>query len=178
MGGMMALQRSADAPGQCAGLILLSATTRFGGSAEAPHGTSPRVLRAMKAAMARNPDSVLRDFFRKCAAPAVLPDDVAAAQVAAALNTGVEHLRAGLDYLERTDLQGLVAGSELPVLVCHGDEDRIIPWQAGRDLAAALPRARFVRFNGIGHDLPLRAPAELAQHITAFIRTCRSTTKE
>lgn len=41
-----------------------------------------------------------------------------------------------------------------PSLVIHGTADRLIPPQAGRDTAAAIPGARLELIAGMGHDLP------------------------
>ena len=42
----------------------------------------------------------------------------------------------------------------IPTLVIHGLEDPIIPVQAGRDTAAAIPGAELLEIEGMGHDLP------------------------
>lgn len=39
-------------------------------------------------------------------------------------------------------------------LVVHGDKDTMIPLAAGRQTAAAIPGAKFVRIAGMGHYLP------------------------
>jgi pimeloyl-ACP methyl ester carboxylesterase len=43
---------------------------------------------------------------------------------------------------------------DLPTLVVHGTEDPLFPPEHGRALAAALPGARFVELEGVGHELP------------------------
>ena len=42
----------------------------------------------------------------------------------------------------------------VPTVVIHGLDDPLINASGGRALARAIPRARFVGFNGMGHDLP------------------------
>ena len=46
----------------------------------------------------------------------------------------------------------------VPALVLHGDEDRIIPLENGRRLAAAIPGARFEELAGAGHLYPTDEP--------------------
>ena len=43
---------------------------------------------------------------------------------------------------------------DLPTLVVHGTEDPLFPPQHGRALADAIPGARLVELEGVGHELP------------------------
>lgn len=47
-----------------------------------------------------------------------------------------------------------LAGVRVPTLVIHGDADPLVPVEAGRDTAAAVPGARLLELPGMGHDLP------------------------
>jgi pimeloyl-ACP methyl ester carboxylesterase len=40
----------------------------------------------------------------------------------------------------------------MPVLVLHGDEDRLVPVEKGRELAATIPGSSYVEFRGAGHN--------------------------
>jgi pimeloyl-ACP methyl ester carboxylesterase len=42
----------------------------------------------------------------------------------------------------------------VPTLVVHGDADRLVPLDAGRATAVAIPGARFEIVGGMGHDYP------------------------
>jgi pimeloyl-ACP methyl ester carboxylesterase len=42
----------------------------------------------------------------------------------------------------------------VPTLVVHGDADRLVPLEAGRATAAAVPGARLEVVEGMGHDYP------------------------
>lgn len=42
----------------------------------------------------------------------------------------------------------------LPALVLHGDHDRLVDISGGRRTAEAIPGARFVALEGMGHDYP------------------------
>jgi pimeloyl-ACP methyl ester carboxylesterase len=44
----------------------------------------------------------------------------------------------------------------VPTLVIHGIDDVLVPIENGRLVAAAVPGARLVEFEGMGHDLPRR----------------------
>ena len=43
---------------------------------------------------------------------------------------------------------------QVPTLVVHGDADRLVPLDAGRATAAAIPGARLEIVKGMGHDYP------------------------
>lgn len=51
---------------------------------------------------------------------------------------------------------------ELPSLVIHGREDRLVPVEAGIDTAKAIPGARLEIIEGMGHDLPVGVLDRLA----------------
>jgi len=44
----------------------------------------------------------------------------------------------------------------VPTLVIHGVDDVLVPVENGRLVADAVPGARLVEFDGMGHDLPQR----------------------
>jgi pimeloyl-ACP methyl ester carboxylesterase len=57
-----------------------------------------------------------------------------------------------------------------PALVISGsDDDRTVP-EAGRELAGALANASYVELEAVGHTVPLEAPAEVAEAMSAFLR--------
>lgn len=58
-------------------------------------------------------------------------------------------------------------GLALPVVVVHGDDDRLVPVAVGRELARRAPNARLVLVPGGSHMLPITHPALLADEITA-----------
>ena len=52
------------------------------------------------------------------------------------------------------DVRPLLAQIRAPTLVLHARRDLLIPLEAGRELAAGIPRARFVVFDSDNHALP------------------------
>jgi pimeloyl-ACP methyl ester carboxylesterase len=53
----------------------------------------------------------------------------------------------------------------VPTLIVHGSEDPIFPFDHAEALAAAIPGATLVRWEGAGHDLPAPLLPELAHLI-------------
>jgi pimeloyl-ACP methyl ester carboxylesterase len=58
----------------------------------------------------------------------------------------------------------------VPTLVVHGTDDILVPVENGRLVAGAVPGARLVEIAGMGHDIPRRVWAELADAIEELAR--------
>jgi 3-oxoadipate enol-lactonase len=58
---------------------------------------------------------------------------------------------------------------KMPVLVMHGDKDRVLPPVNGRRLAARIPGARLRMIPGAGHMLTSDAQAQTMQEILSFL---------
>ena len=56
----------------------------------------------------------------------------------------------------------------MPALVIHGSADPLVPAQCGRATADALPNARFLLIEGMGHDLPRSAWREILGAVSAL----------
>ena len=49
-----------------------------------------------------------------------------------------------------------LASVSVPTLVVHGIDDPLVPIENGRRVAAAVPGARLIEFEGMGHNMPER----------------------
>ncbi len=58
----------------------------------------------------------------------------------------------------------------VPTLVIHGQDDILVPIENGRMIAAAVPGARMLEIEGMGHDIPKRV---WPQVIDAIVETAR-----
>jgi pimeloyl-ACP methyl ester carboxylesterase len=58
----------------------------------------------------------------------------------------------------------------VPTLVIHGKDDVLVPVNNGRIVAAAVPGARLLEFEGMGHDLPRRVWPQVLDAIVANAR--------
>src|SRR3989442_9505778 len=65
----------------------------------------------------------------------------------------------------RLERLGSVGG---PTLVIHGDADILVPVENGRRVAAAIPGARLMEIEGMGHDVPRRVWSQVADPVPAL----------
>ena len=63
-----------------------------------------------------------------------------------------------------------VARQEIPILALWGTEDPIVPLSAMGTLAQAAPDAHHGQISGAGHNLLQTHPAQIADHLTKFLR--------
>jgi pimeloyl-ACP methyl ester carboxylesterase len=62
-----------------------------------------------------------------------------------------------------------MASIRVPVLLVHGDRDRLVPVAAARDIARRHPSWRFIELAGVGHVPQLQVPARLAKDVLAWL---------
>jgi 3-oxoadipate enol-lactonase len=62
-----------------------------------------------------------------------------------------------------------VAGLTTPALVLHGDEDALVPFAWGAELAQTLPNSRFVRFAGAGHNFFVAGGQRANEAVLSFL---------
>jgi pimeloyl-ACP methyl ester carboxylesterase len=176
MGGMIAQLIAAEHPERVLSLVSIMSTT---GNPALPQ-SSPEAMAAMRAptpdprqdeaaflahaltlarVIAGSQFPFDEDFIRAQAlAEARRSFDPAAA--------GRQHLAIAVDGDRRARLRRITA----PTLVIHGDEDRLLPWQAGEDTAANIEGAVFQKISGMGHEIPPGLYAEIAERIAAHAR--------
>ncbi|MFE2050530.1 alpha/beta fold hydrolase [Streptomyces sp. NPDC059459] len=73
------------------------------------------------------------------------------------------------DQRHTDEIQERYADITVPTLVCWGEEDAWIPVAKGRELAAAVPGARWEPIAHAGHLVQEDAPAELTAALLAFL---------
>jgi pimeloyl-ACP methyl ester carboxylesterase len=70
-----------------------------------------------------------------------------------------------------------LASLRVPTLVIHGDQDPLVPLEAGIDTAAAIPGARLQIIEGMGHELPRGAWSAIASAIAEHVGRASSPTR-
>jgi class 3 adenylate cyclase len=56
-----------------------------------------------------------------------------------------------LQAVSEVDVRDLLPGVSAPTLVIHRRDDRAVPFERGREIAAAIPKARFMPMDGDNH---------------------------
>jgi pimeloyl-[acyl-carrier protein] methyl ester esterase len=151
MGGMLAIE---FLPAACKKLVLVSSTAKFCAADGYDCGVPEKRLRRMIVQLKRDPAAVLAEFYKNVCYP--LPRHTCASVTENGLSEG-------LDYLLHADLRTNVPTLGIPVLLLHGEEDRIIPPSASDWLAQHLPAAA-VRLPGKGHAVDALAIAPYIRH--------------
>jgi pimeloyl-ACP methyl ester carboxylesterase len=164
MGGLLAMELMPDS---CSKLILISSTAKFCSSPDYPHGIHEKIVRRMIEQLKRDPETVLNEFFRNVHHPLRESRHSMALRENAPMD--VPGLAAGLEYLLESDVRDRIATLDMPVLLLHGAEDRIIPVQASEWLHDHLPDSLLHIVEQDGHALPAHHFGFLMQEIHKFL---------
>ena len=188
MGGMIALLEASAAPERVSRLVLVDPALPFVPArpdllvaSMFAVGAIPLVGRAVLS-RARNlrPETLVAAMLTLCCAdPGRVPADVVALHVAlasqradfpgtgrdlAAATRSVIATAASPEYRER------IRSVNCPVLVLHGERDRLVPVSAARAAARANPSWSLAVLTGIGHVPQLEAPQRSAAIISDWLR--------
>ncbi len=190
MGGMISLLEAATAPGLIAGLVLVDAALPF-----VPARPDPAVaaLFAMYATpllgpmlMDRrrrlSPEALVAETLSLCCVDVSrIPSDVIAQHTAVARRraemTGLDNdfLAAVRSVMATAGLWGgrpyrrLIRSIVAPVLLIHGDRDRLVPLAAARVAARRSPSWSLVVLHDAGHVPQLEAPLDVAKAILDWL---------
>jgi pimeloyl-ACP methyl ester carboxylesterase len=160
MGGMIAQHLCLKAPQRALSLtLLMSSSGRI--ALPLPHRSVLKIFASKPKAGLTDKEAAadyLLRFFAEVGSPAYpIPESERAPRVWAQVNRSMagmganRHIAAIIaDGKRHKALRNL----RLPVLVLHGDSDKLLPPTHGRDLANKIPGARFELLKGVGHDVP------------------------
>lgn len=164
MGGLLAMELL---PASCKKMVLISSTARFCSAADYPCGTAEKVLRRMIAQLKRNPDAVLDEFFKNVHFPSRESRQAIVMRKNHPLE--LDELVNGLEYLLHSDCRDRVADIDIPVLLLHGTEDRIIPPAASEWLHERLSASELKIIGNGGHALPAHHYQEVLSSLRLFL---------
>lgn len=175
MGGAIALGYALQHPERIERLVLVSS---YGLSPRVPfHGLAAGLIRTPLVRVLpkiRSHPLVVRWALRYLVGdPRAVPPDLVADALEAAreggsvfyawLRTELRWGRVRTCYLDR--LGELV----IPVLLVHGDRDRVVPVRASQEAARRLPRARLVILRGCGHWVSRERPEVFNRVLLEFL---------
>lgn len=192
MGGLITILQAARHPETVTAAILIDpALPPLPGSRPDPLVAAgfgmyavPHLGRAMLRARrrVRTPEQIAMDILRLCCVdPARVPFDVLEQHME------VARTRAGYPDIDdqflvaarsmlgilarRSTLMAALKAVKGPVLLMHGEKDRLVPIGASRAVAAANPSWRFEVVPDVGHVPQLEAPEWTASHILDWLAT-------
>ncbi len=156
MGGMIAMEAARQSPDRIAGLALLGTTAR-------PESEEMRTLR----------ETAIGFFAQGRVAEVIEPNVPFAFHLESALNQQLVHdylefvMRAGAGQLirqnraviARPDARAHLPRVRCPVLVMHGDDDRLVPFEHASEMASLTPGAQLFVVPRCGHMLTMEHPA-------------------
>ncbi len=165
LGGQVALRLASLAKHRLSRLLLVSTTPRFIADDEWSHGQDDKQVRIMARGLERRFSRTLKDFFNQQFGELEI-DEVRRQWLDDNLSPTVippqqEAALGALETLRTGDLRRELAVIEMPALVVHGTEDKIIPFGAGCYLAEVLPQARIQPLEQAGHAPFLSCPEKL-----------------
>jgi pimeloyl-ACP methyl ester carboxylesterase len=190
MGGMISILETARHPDAIAGLVLINPSVPPGRGARvdrevagtflryAVPGVGERFLARQRAAA--TPRQLVQQVLDLCCVnPSAVPEDlVAASETLVAERTGVPGLDAAFLAAARSLVKinawprrywSAMAAVSVPVLLLHGERDRLVPVQAARVAAARNPGWQLETLPGIGHVPQLEAPDLVAERMLAWL---------
>ncbi|MCL2876623.1 MAG: alpha/beta fold hydrolase [Betaproteobacteria bacterium] len=162
LGALLALELARTRFEHVERLILLGVTPRFVSTSNWPHGLDAAVVASFTDGYASQPTQTLRRFLTLQTLGDAYRRQLLPQLEAAAVPHTTSPLPAladGLKILTASDLRPQLAKIRQPVHIIHGNDDALMPIEAARQLAAALPRARLTVFEHCGHA-PLLSRAD------------------
>jgi pimeloyl-ACP methyl ester carboxylesterase len=160
MGGMVAQTMAARYPERVLSLVSMMSNTGARWSGQ----PSPRLYPVLLKDPPRNRDGYQRHavwVFSKIGSPGFERDEEDLRRIAGmSFDRGINpagtarQLAAIIHSGDRTPLLRTITA---PTLVIHGSKDRLVPASGGRATARAIPGARLLMIDGLGHDIPRAA---------------------
>lgn len=173
LGGQVALELAPLLAGRLRRLILVGATPRFTAAADWEAGLPATQVRAMARDLKRHYLKTMGDFFALQFAGESMPRERYRQIVDFAVRSGrlpePDVALAALETLRCEDQRQVLSQIDVPVLVQHGELDRIALPAAADYLAAHLSAARLQLLPGVGHAPFLSRPQEVCRRWQDFL---------
>lgn len=170
LGGLLAQRLARRHPVRVRSLALVSTTPCFVERDGWPHAMKVETLAGFASGLRTDLEATLKTFVALNALGGANSRPALRALAEEVIARGAPDpsaLEVGLDLLQATDLRAEARDIAQPAVVIHGSRDMLAPVEAGRWLAAHLPRARLV-------ELPDAAHLPFASHPAEFVAALES----
>ena len=163
MGGGIAMELALQAPERVRSLVLGCTAVKT----EATGHVKPLQFVLLKSLMPLLGGLLGKKAYGPAAPPEAVATDIAAMKVEQFDWDGVRaQANAVADYVVD---RARVAALDIPTLVLHGTADSTVPYAKGQDVAATIPGARLVTFEGAGHNFLVAATDEANRATLGFL---------
>lgn len=154
-----------------AGVSLIGGISRIGGPATATVG--PEFLALLADLNSPDLDAFARASQRLSELCVARPIAQSWASILAGQTARVPiHVRRAL-FARRLDNDDVLRRLSMPVLIAHGDCDRVVLVAEARRHSAIIPRAKQAIYRGVGHSPFMEAPERFNRELAAFTMACR-----
>jgi len=172
MGAQIALRSWQILRERVAALVLVGGTPRFCDHDEYEHGLPYSEARGMALRLRRAYTRTAGEFYRGMFSPEDQGgnDIDAMAKIILSRLPQLPVALSALDELITTDLRSLLGDVTAPVLLVHGESDRICLPGASRYMQAQLPDSRLQLCPGVGHAPFIVSPTEFNAQLSLFAR--------
>ncbi len=159
------------------GLVLVGATPRFSAAPHFPFGLALKEAEGMRLKVRRNLGRALEGFHRNLFADGEQDDPVLVQQVAELLAMVVppssDAALEGLEALMEEEVMDQASHVTCPVLLLHGDQDRVCLPAASIWLEQAIVGSRRLSYAGCGHAPFLSRSVQFNRELLTFVRGLR-----
>lgn len=166
LGGIVALEMIAQAPGRITRLALVDSTAR-----PDPEANAAVRYAALERARRDGMEGYILESWEKLVAPANRGrTGLRKMIVAMALDSGADVLERQTQIaINRADSRPRLGAIAVPTIVVAGEEEQVCPIAAQTEMAEAIPDARLILIPQAGHFTPLENPQSLAPHILGWL---------
>jgi pimeloyl-[acyl-carrier protein] methyl ester esterase len=173
LGGMVSLKLASELKGKVKSLVLISSTPRFISSEDfacaIPSQVVEKIYNRIKIDLAGT-----LDWFYKFCFNAHERSHNSFAEISKVAGDFIEPINQdtlleGLEFLMNTDLRPVLKDIDIPVLVIHGDQDRVCPPAVARFLVENIKNAKMHIIENTGHAPFLTQPDRVNHLIEEFI---------
>ncbi len=166
MGGRIAFEMARQAPGRCAGLVLMNTGYRGLGD-----GETPRRMAQVEAARAGGIEAIVDAWLDGMIAPRTRDDAALMRSMRdMVLRSSPESFAGQIQALigrpDATEVLGRIA---CPTLLMSGEEDSWSPLAQHHDMAARIPDSEVAAIPAAGHMAPFEAPEAVTRTILEWL---------
>ncbi|WP_317186793.1 alpha/beta fold hydrolase [Devosia sp. BK] len=166
LGGIVALEMMAQAPGRIERLALIDTTAR-----PDPEANWAVRRKAVENARNRGMASYIQDSWAKLVSPAQAENaTLRQVLIDMAEDAGADVLAEQSEIaIARADSRPRLAAIAVPTLVLAGADEQVCPLEAHEELARGIAGARYFTIPQAGHFSPLENPAAVVRHVRDWL---------